>query len=448
MYAIIDVETTGLNARTEKITEIAIYIHDGEKLIDEFATLINPERKIPYQITAMTGISNQMVAEAPKFYEVAKKIIELTDGKTIVGHNVSFDYNFIRHEFKSFGYEYKRKTFCTCRNSRKAFPGKRSYGLGKLCRELNIENTARHRAAGDALATVKLFEMIRAVDPDLVGDKGRSLNTNLSRSLIDGLPQTAGVYYFYNNKADLIYVGKSTNIKSRVLSHLSNNLMKREIEMREALTDINFEETGSELLALLLESFEIKKHKPHYNRAQRRSSYNFGLYSFEDEAGYIYLKIAPIIEEVAPITSYGSKMEASNHLFKLVEEFELCQKLCGLYESQSACFHYQIKECKGACVGEEPPVEYNARLNQALGFYALPHQNFFLLDIGRNADEKAVVKVENGKYMGFGYVELCDENPSQELLHDCIKSYPDNKEVKQIIRSFIKYHPQKTIILF
>ncbi|MDZ7743182.1 MAG: exonuclease domain-containing protein [Bacteroidota bacterium] len=230
--------------------------------MDEFVSLVNPERKIPYQIMAMTGINDRMVADAPKFYEIAKQIVELTEGKTIVGHNVNFDYNFIRHEFKSLGYEFKRTTFCTCRMSKRAFPGRKSYGLGKLCRELNIPNHARHRASGDALATAKLFEMIRSLDPYLVGKPPRSLNTNLSRSLIDGLPETAGVYYFHNHKGDIIYVGKSTNIKSRVLSHLSNNLNKRAVEMREAIADISCEITGSELIALLLESHEIKHTNP------------------------------------------------------------------------------------------------------------------------------------------------------------------------------------------
>ncbi len=138
MYAIIDVETTGLSPKSEKITEIAIYIHDGEKIIDEFATLINPEKKIPFQITRLTGINNKMVKDAPKFYEIAKKIVGITDDKIIVGHHVSFDYNFIRNEFKSLGYDYKRKTLCTIKLARKLIPGRKSYNLGKLCNDLDI----------------------------------------------------------------------------------------------------------------------------------------------------------------------------------------------------------------------------------------------------------------------------------------------------------------------
>lgn len=160
MYAIIDVETTGGSPGTDKITEIAIYIHDGLKVVDEYISLVNPEKSIPYNITLLTGITDEMVAGAPKFYEIARRIVELTDNKIVVAHNSSFDYNFIRCEFKSLGYNYQRKQLCTVRLSRKLIPGLRSYSLGTLCNELHIKITGRHRAAGDALATVKLFEML------------------------------------------------------------------------------------------------------------------------------------------------------------------------------------------------------------------------------------------------------------------------------------------------
>ena len=161
MYAIIDIETTGGSHKTEKITEIAIFVHDGIKIVNEFATLINPEKDIPYFITNLTGITNAMVANAPKFYEVARRIVELTENCTFVAHNVSFDYRFVAEEFLRLGYEYKRDLLCTVRMSRKHLPGKRSYSLGNLCQELGIRVNGRHRAAGDALATVKLFELLQ-----------------------------------------------------------------------------------------------------------------------------------------------------------------------------------------------------------------------------------------------------------------------------------------------
>ncbi|HOO84978.1 MAG TPA: 3'-5' exonuclease [Prolixibacteraceae bacterium] len=160
MYAIVDIETTSGSHKTGKITEIAIYIHDGEKIIDSFVSLVNPECFIPEYITRLTGIDNKMVATSPKFYELAKKIVEITENKIFVAHNVNFDYNFIQKEFKELGYNYNRQKLCTVKLSRKYLPGFRSYSLGNLCDELNIEIKGRHRAGGDAYATTKLFELI------------------------------------------------------------------------------------------------------------------------------------------------------------------------------------------------------------------------------------------------------------------------------------------------
>ncbi len=166
-YAILDIETTGLSPANEKITEIAIFLHDGTKITGEYSTLIHPEKKIPYRITQITGISNRMVENAPRFFEVAGKIVEFTEGAIIVGHNVRFDYGFIRQEFLRIGFDFQRETLDTVKLSRKLIPGHLSYSLGKLCKSLGIDNQARHRAAGDALATVKLFDLLLSIDPAL-----------------------------------------------------------------------------------------------------------------------------------------------------------------------------------------------------------------------------------------------------------------------------------------
>ena len=160
MFSIIDIETTGQSAKYGKITEIAIFVHNGNEIVDSFTSLVNPECQIPYFITKLTGINNEMVADAPKFYEIAKKVIEITEGTTFVAHNVSFDYRFIQQEYLRLGYDYKRKTMCTVKLSRKYLPSHQSYSLGNLCNDLNIKIDGRHRAGGDAYATVKLFELI------------------------------------------------------------------------------------------------------------------------------------------------------------------------------------------------------------------------------------------------------------------------------------------------
>ena len=448
MYAIIDIETTGLSPAGEKITEIAIILHDGKKVVGEFESLVNPEKKIPYRITQMTGITNQMVADAPKFFEIAKQVIELTDGKVIVGHNVNFDYGFLRHEFKSLGYEFRSKTMDTVKLSRKLIPGRKSYSLGKLCQDIGINNHARHRAAGDALATTRLFEMLLEIDDHPENAKTNGVQSSRSKSLVEHLPKKPGVYYFYNNDGELIYVGKSINIHDRVLSHLNNNLHKRAIEMKDAIAAVDFILTGNELVALLLESAEIKKHQPFYNRQQRRTFFNSGLYSFTDDNGYVNLKIMRIVDKLTPLYTYSSLQEGRNHLFNLVENYRLCQKLCGLYETSGACFHYQIHQCNGACLKEESASDYNLRVNESLENYHFDQQNLFIIEQGREEGEKSVVKIEHGKYIGFGFVDEQLFNGNLTWLHECIQHQSDNREVRQIINSHLKRKTVESTITF
>jgi len=448
MYAVIDIETTGLNARKDRITEIAIYIHDGQQIVDKFETLINPEVRIPFHITALTGISNKMVAEAPRFFEVARKIVEMTEGKIFVAHNASFDYNFIRCEFKRLLYDYSRKTLCTKKLSRKFMPGIKSYGLGNLARILNFRNPARHRAAGDALTTVYLLEHLMKIENRLEAVSLKGLNSNLSVEVIDNLPEAPGVYYFHDESGAIIYIGKSVNIRSRVMSHLSNNDHKREIELREKTASVTYELTGSDLVASLLESSEIKKHKPVFNRSLRRSLFQCGLFSYTGQDGYIHLAIEPIKGDRLPLTSYGSRKEGVNHLQRLIDEFNLCQKICGLYASSGGCFDHHMGICRGACVGAESASTYNDRVIDAIGKYTYRNKNFFIVDDGRFAHECSVVKVENGRYVGFGYVELDEIGGDAGILHEIIKPFDDNRDAHVIIRGYLRKNQFEKMILY
>ncbi|MEL6943283.1 MAG: exonuclease domain-containing protein, partial [Bacteroidota bacterium] len=218
-YAIIDIETTGGKASRHRITEIAIVLHDGTQILDTWQSLINPECYIPQGITELTGITQEMVQDAPKFYEVAKKVVEMTEKAIFVAHNVRFDYGFIREEFRRLGYAYSRRQLCTVRLSRKAFPGLRSYSLGKLIKHFDIEVDARHRAMADTMATVELFEKILRKEEgedqvkDLVnlGIKEALLPQNINIDFLHQLPEACGVYYMHDKGGNLVYVGKSIN---------------------------------------------------------------------------------------------------------------------------------------------------------------------------------------------------------------------------------------------
>jgi DNA polymerase-3 subunit epsilon len=456
MYAIVDIETTGGSARLEKITEIAIYLHDGEKITGEFVSLVNPERNIPYFITNLTGITNEMVENAPKFYEIAKQVVELTEGRTFVAHNARFDYSFIRQEFKSLGFNYKRNILDTVALSRKLLPGHGSYSLGNICKDLKITIEGRHRAAGDALATVKLFGILMEKDSLLHGSKNRlmrntkasKLNPLLDLHKLDQIPDEPGIYYFYNENGDLIYIGKSRNLQQRINTHLSNNSTNRAMEMRDVIADIEWETTGSELIALLKESYEIKKNKPVYNRAQRRTGFQWGIYTFTDNNGYINYRYGQVTTEDSPVSVFTSKDRAKSKLNELVEKYSLCQKLSGLYETDGACFHYHVGICKGACIGKESSFGYNERASRAGEEFVFARRNFFIIDSGRDDEERCAVKIVNGKYWGYGYFNINNMGFGLSTVHDCIKPSADNRDIQVILKQYLKNNRVEKIIEF
>ena len=437
MYAIIDIETTGGNASRERITEIAIYIHNGNEVVNEYSTLINPECKVPPFVARLTGISDEMLKDAPKFFEVARDIVEITEGCTFVAHNAAFDYSFVKQEFLNLGYKYKRPILCTVKMSRKLIPGLKSYSLGNLCTSLGIQITSRHRAAGDALATVKLFEQLLSIDPTLNQIPTDGLHPSLDRSIFSRLPSAAGVYYFHDENGKILYIGKSKNIHSRILSHFQNSSSSKAIEMRTNTSSISFEETGSELIALLLESDEIKKHKPLHNRLQRRTIYKYGLYSFYLQSGYHVIQIEKIKATGKPHTVFASFDEALVLVHELAAKYELCQKLCGLYQSHGACFQHSIGQCSGACIGKEPADEYNQRVDKALAEFHHKWTDMAIIDHGRNEDEVSVVLIENNVFAGFGWMMKEDSIDNPDRIRDSIKRYNDNRDIQQIIKGFL-----------
>ncbi len=443
MYAIVDIETNGGSLKSSKITEIAIYRHDGKKVIDSFITLINPQTYIPPFITQLTGISNEMVEGAPKFYEVAKQIIKITEDAIFVAHAVNFDYTIIRAEFKKLGYDFMREKLCTVKLSRKLMPLQPSYSLGKLANNLGIKINGRHRAGGDAEATVKLFEILITLDSNKIvsGNIKPSdptfENANISAEQIDMLPQEVGVYYFYNANHKIIYVGKSKNIRKRVMTHMLNSQTKKGLAMRKEIADIDFEVTGSELVALLKESNEIKEKRPFFNSTQKSTYFQYGLFSDQQLDGFIRLNLYKISNGSLPLTTYASRKEGLEHLYKLNETFNLCLTLTGLNKSKGACFHYSIKQCHGACIGKEGAEEYNKRIMKALNTFRFNIQNVFVVDKGRSLNERTIVQVKNGQYAGFGFAPLHIINSGVEAISEAIKAYPANREVQHILNMFI-----------
>ena len=446
LYTVVDIETTGNGYKGQKITEISIFVFDGKKVLNEYTTLINPEQNIPPFITNLTGITNAMVRNAPKFYEVAKKIEEITQDTIFVAHNVNFDYNIIQAEFKSLGFNFKRKKLCTVRLSRKLIPGLNSYSLGNICTSENIAIHGRHRAKGDAEATTELFRRLIERDDNFIinsflhpRSRQATLPPLLDKKTVDNLPEKHGVYYFKNLEKEVIYVGKANNIKQRVISHFYDKKKKEQTMCLETAA-ISFTETGSELLALLLESSEIKHLYPKYNRAQRRAAEAVGLFSYEDQKGIIHLAFNRLKLAPNPLMKYYSVAECRNHLEYLCKEFELCPKYCHLQTNVSSCFHYQIKDCKGVCCGKEVIKDYNIRVRKAIKSVGIGAENLVIKEKGRTKNEIGFALILNGIYKGFGYVEThqSEQLKNPEDYHFFVQPKNDNRDIQRIIGSYLK----------
>lgn len=441
IYTIIDVETTG---KTNRVTEISIFKFDGEKVIDEFTSLVNPVDYIPSHITALTGIDNGMVADAPLFEEIAEQVLNITEGAVFVAHNVNFDYNVIGGEFKRLGMNFKRKKLCTIRLSRKLLPGYKSYSLGKLCANIGIEIEGRHRARGDAKATVILFNiLINQEGAETVfesflkaNSKEATLPSNLPKEVFEALPNAVGIYYFRNKKGKIIYVGKAKDIKKRVISHFYDKKQK-ELDLCRETAHIDFELSGSELIALLMEDAAIKQHYPQYNVVSKRRSKSFAIFSYQDRAGIEHLAFNIAKGAPSPLLILYSLQQCRAYLEKICVEFELCPKFCHLQENVTSCSHFSIKDCKGVCRGKESAGYYNERVRLAIAHIKSSTQNSLLKQRGRHLEEDAFVLVKNGVYMGYGFVDQTSNVNHDDDLENFLIPQQDNREVQMILRKFL-----------
>lgn len=451
-YAIIDVETTGGRPGRDRITEIAIALVEDGEVIDDFTTLLNPEVSIPYEITRITGIDNEMVKGAPRFFEVAKQIVEITEGAVFVAHNVRFDFGFVAHEFRRLGYTFQRKQLCTVRLSRKVFPGLRSYSLGNLCKHFGITNNAAHRAWADVEATVQLFKLcLKGRDEKApLRLQAEIATSKLPRQLdpkrVDELPDTPGVYYFLDITGKPLYIGKSTQIRKRVFSHFSAaHKSKRGLQMMERIAEIDFVETGSDVIALLHENSEIKKHQPRYNRAQLKRYFKVGVFSEEDSKGYLRLGIKKLEKGMEPLASFPEQGAAEGALRRKAEEYGLCLHRCGLVtcRGSGACLYQQLQLCQGV---EESPEAYNSRVEDALKGLLFGESSFVIVAPGREPQERSLVAVQKNRYLGYGYaaMDLVKENDPASLI-DFIKAKPEEPGVRRIIQQYVKLHPNEVM---
>jgi len=446
MYAIVDIETTGGYATAFGITEVAVYVHDGKRVVKHFETLVNPQQGIPRYITALTGIDNSMVATAPLFEDIAETLFELLNDQIFIAHNVNFDYSFIKHHLKASGFELTTKKLCTVRLGRKIFPGLPSYSLGNLCRSLQLPIENRHRAGGDAKATVKLFEhylengaethieqMLKKSSAD------QWLPLYLTKADILQLPSGPGVYYFHDVKDKIVYVGKAVNIRKRVSSHFTHNDgdRKRQNFLR-TICKITCKECATELEAIVLESTEIKRLWPKYNYSQKQPAQRFALYMFEDNLGYQRLAIDKKKKNIPPLYSFNLLHEGQVMLRKIVEEFELNEKLCFIDRTPFSENDY---------ANLESPESYNEKIKKAVGALEKQLPTFAVMDNGLKKEEKLCLLIERGSFWGMGYLPASLQISSCTDLKCLLVPYADNDTIRNSIYSFVQQNPEKKMML-
>ena len=425
----------------DRIMEIAIVLHDGEKVVEEFSTLINPQTPIAPFIISLTGISDDMVAGAPTFEEIAENVRRITDKSIFVAHNARFDYSILRREFKRMGIRFQRKQLCTVHLSQKLLPGQQSYSLGKLCRGLGIPVEKRHRALGDAKATTLLFERLLTNDKEHIINsvftdelEGADIPPNLSHETVDDLPEETGLYYLLDDKMNILYIGKGRNIRKRVVDQILKELTDEYLPLKEKIHDVTYEITGSELVAQLLEFDEIARNAPPFNFTRRKREYRFGIYHYYDENGYINLSVEKLHNGTAPLIetiSYNASMKV---LRKLVSRYDLDPRLSGLAKPEG--------------VLSISPKSYNQRVEKFLHKCQFHFPNFFIIGEGRSHHEQSVVWVENQCYQGLGYFEPENIENDLQSLKDVVRPSKANSDSHRLIKNWLRKKNRDEVIRY
>ena len=452
-YAIVDIETTGGHAAGNGITEISILVHDGKKIVKRFETLINPQLPIPYYIRGLTGIDDAMVAHAPVFSDVAERIYETLKDCVFVAHSVNFDYSFVKHALATCGFELNLKKLCTVRLSRKIVPGLPSYSLGKICAYLGIGINNRHRAGGDAEATVQLFEILLERDAEnIIGkfikrnSKEQALPPNLPREHFERLPNTPGVYYFHDQKGKIVYVGKAVDIKKRVSSHFSNNSPnKQKQDFLRSIHSISHEPCGNELMSLILESHQIKHLWPEHNRSQKRFEPVFGLMEYTDQRGFKRLALDKVRKNTQPVMAFSNLTDGFALLNQAVNEFDLCPRLVGLATDTTLCEEKMCPCISGTKIGV---AMHNKKM--AIAIQGLANdESFVIVEKGRSSKEIALVVVDKGVFKQMGYVpkkEFKPEKPDAAVLEK-LPLYRENFNIRQIISAYRNKFPDNVLAI-
>lgn len=383
-YVLLDLETTGATPVKDRITEIALIRFEQGVEVARWQTLVNPETPIPPFIQNLTGISNEMVADAPKFAEVADQLLAYLEGAVLAAHNVRFDHGFLKNELKRIGIVLRQKVLCTVKLSRKLYPQYHTHGLDAIIQRHGIVCGERHRAMGDVevmrdFLTVAEQELgidtLRQTVETLM--RGPTIPSGVDLHLVDELPETPGVYLFYGENQLPLYIGKSVNLRARVLSHFSgDHASTKEMRIGQELKHMQWFETAGDFSALLLESRLVKTMQPIYNR-RLRNERQLCSWKLADSPTARPLLTLVREDDIDPSTlgqlfgTFKTKKQATEALRQIAENHQLCPKCLGLESGKGPCLAFQLRRCKGVCADKEAPEIHYLRLQQAMAAHRL-----------------------------------------------------------------------------
>lgn len=442
MYVVLDIESSGGAYNQEGIMEIAAFRYDGKTITDQLISLVNPQRDIQPYVQKLTGITPNMLVRAPRFHEVAKRIVELTEGAILVGHNVEFDYRMLRLEFGRLGYEFERPTLDTVELAKQLIPELTAFKLEKVCEALNIHLPKAHHAEHDARATLDLLRILQEKDlgkkiPGRVRYQGRRQGTpEKLEDLLLPLKDVTGVFYLHDQEGNVLYMGQSNAVRSE-LNRIFMADVAPWLELQEAVEDVRVEETGSLVLAQIKEMLEQQASRPKFNKKVTHFPYPISLRPKQMRSGFMNLIIKKFQHHPDAVGRYRKYSEALDELGHWAEDRGLCLALLGLEPKGKACSLAERHICRGACEGRESAEDYNEKFTEALSYFRFDDGDAIYLDHGRKPGEHAFFYVEAGKFCGYGYVDLQDLLSKKQVLEKRMTRFVPNPAASALLRKAI-----------
>lgn len=403
MFAVVDVETTGGHASRHRMTEVAVVVHNGLKIVDEYRQLINPQRSIPLNIQALTGITPEMTAGAPKFSKLAEELRAVLADHIFVAHNVNFDLSFIQREFAECGIKYRPRRLCSVRYARRLAPGLKSYALRSLCHYFKVNNEAAHRAWGDARATAEILGYLFERDKQgqwqqmIKHNQGElNLPAHLPAERFHRLPEAPGVYYLLDQQGRVLYVGKARNIKKRIASHFgSDKESSRAQAFKRLIYDLSYRLTGGTLVAGLLEDHEIRRLWPPYNRAQKKPRRKYGVFLCRNLQGADTLVINQLGKQFGHLREFSNLAQAQSWVARMIEEYHLNPRYCGFPAHEN-----------GASISD-----HNRNLARLVEALKERQESLIIKTSGRAKGEDGFVWIQDLQVKGYGFISHNDPEP-------------------------------------